>query len=142
MDWTEGEARLATLEREVTRHQRLAREQQALTRDDGRVAAVARGPRAGAGSGAGTGYGDGSPHRPRRPRRSALCERLQRGWPERWPRQRGPRSRTAAVQCRSGVRLVPSAAGGEGWLQRPLDRAAAGDLDRARSTQNREAAPT
>jgi hypothetical protein len=45
MDWTEGEARLATLEREVTRHQRLAREQQALTRDDGREAAVARGPR-------------------------------------------------------------------------------------------------
>ena len=43
MDWTEGEARLATLEREVTRHQRLAREQQALARDDGRVAAVAHG---------------------------------------------------------------------------------------------------
>ena len=44
MDWTEAEARLATLEREVTRHQRLAREQQALTRDDGRMAAVTHGP--------------------------------------------------------------------------------------------------
>ena len=44
MDWTEAEARLATLEREVTRHQRLAREQQALARDGGRVAAVARAP--------------------------------------------------------------------------------------------------
>jgi hypothetical protein len=44
MDWTEAEARLATLEREVTRHQRLAREQQALARDDGRVATVAHGP--------------------------------------------------------------------------------------------------
>jgi hypothetical protein len=44
MDWTEAEARLATLEREVTRHQRLAREQQALALDDGRVATVAHGP--------------------------------------------------------------------------------------------------
>jgi hypothetical protein len=44
MDWTEGEARLATLEREVIRHQRLAREQQALAGADGRVAAVAPGP--------------------------------------------------------------------------------------------------
>jgi hypothetical protein len=43
MDWTEAETRLVTLEREVTRHQRLAREQQALARDDGRVAAVAYG---------------------------------------------------------------------------------------------------
>jgi hypothetical protein len=53
MDWTEAEARLTTLEREVTRHQRLAREQQVLSRDDGRVPgvacgpAVARGPRRG-----------------------------------------------------------------------------------------------
>jgi len=53
MDWTEAEARLATLERAVTRHQQQAREQQALARDDGRVAAVAhdpavaRGPRLG-----------------------------------------------------------------------------------------------
>jgi hypothetical protein len=45
MDWTEAEARLATLEREVTRHQRLAREQQALARDVGWMAAVAHGPR-------------------------------------------------------------------------------------------------
>jgi hypothetical protein len=37
MDWTEAEARLVTLEREVTRHQRLAR-------DNGRMAAVADGP--------------------------------------------------------------------------------------------------
>lgn len=44
MDWTEGEARLATLEREVTRHQRLAREQQALAQHNGRVAAVERRP--------------------------------------------------------------------------------------------------
>jgi hypothetical protein len=44
MDWTEAEARLATLEREVTRHQRLAREQQALARHDGRGAALGHGP--------------------------------------------------------------------------------------------------
>ena len=44
MDWTEAEARLATLEREVTRHQRLAREQQALARHDRRVAALGHGP--------------------------------------------------------------------------------------------------
>ena len=44
MDWTEAEARLATLEREVSRHQRLVREQQVLARADGRVAAVACGP--------------------------------------------------------------------------------------------------
>jgi hypothetical protein len=44
MDWTEGEARLATLEREVIRHQRLTWEQQALARHDGRVAAVERRP--------------------------------------------------------------------------------------------------
>ena len=44
MDWTEAEARLVTLEREVTRRQRLAREQKALARDDGRVAAVVRAP--------------------------------------------------------------------------------------------------
>ena len=47
MDWTEAEARLATLEREVTFHQRLARENQAMARDDGRVAAVGRGPQRG-----------------------------------------------------------------------------------------------
>jgi hypothetical protein len=44
MDWTEAEARLVTLEREVTRHQRLAREHQALAGEDGRVAAVVHGP--------------------------------------------------------------------------------------------------
>ena len=44
MDWTEAETRLATLERDVTHHQRLAREQRALARDDGRVATVARAP--------------------------------------------------------------------------------------------------
>jgi hypothetical protein len=44
MDWTEAEARLATLEREVARHQRRAREQQALAGAAGRVAAVAHGP--------------------------------------------------------------------------------------------------
>ena len=53
MDWTEAEARLATLEREVTRHQRLAREQQALARDDGRVAAAAHGPTVARGPGHG-----------------------------------------------------------------------------------------
>ena len=45
MDWTEAETRLATLEREVTRRQRLAQENRALARDVGRVAAVAHGPR-------------------------------------------------------------------------------------------------
>jgi hypothetical protein len=45
MDWTEAEARLATLEREVTRHQRLAREQRALAQDPGRLVAIERGPR-------------------------------------------------------------------------------------------------
>ena len=44
MDWTEAEARLATLERDVTRCQRLTRENQALARDIGRVAAAERGP--------------------------------------------------------------------------------------------------
>ena len=43
MDWTEAEARLATLEREIIHRQRLAQEQQALARGDGRVAAVAHG---------------------------------------------------------------------------------------------------
>jgi len=53
MDWTEADARLTTLEREVSRHQRLAWENQVLSRDDGRVPgvacgpAVARGPRRG-----------------------------------------------------------------------------------------------
>jgi hypothetical protein len=47
MDWTEAEARLATLEREVTRHQRLAWEHQALARDDSQVAAVAHNPERG-----------------------------------------------------------------------------------------------
>jgi hypothetical protein len=59
MDWTEAEARLATLEREVTRHQRLAREQQALARDDGRVAAVAHGPTVARGPGHGRWLGLG-----------------------------------------------------------------------------------
>ena len=45
MDWTEAETRLATLERDVTRRQRLAQENRALARDAGRVAAVVRGPR-------------------------------------------------------------------------------------------------
>ena len=45
MDWTEGEARLAMGERDVARRQRLAREDRALARGDGRVAAVERGPR-------------------------------------------------------------------------------------------------
>jgi hypothetical protein len=45
MDWTEGEARLATLERDVTRRQRLARENRALARDDDHPAAVERDPR-------------------------------------------------------------------------------------------------
>jgi hypothetical protein len=44
MDWTEAETRLATLERDVTRRQRLARENRALARDGGRVAAAARDP--------------------------------------------------------------------------------------------------
>jgi hypothetical protein len=44
MDWTEGETRLATLEREVTRRQRLARENRALAQNDGRVAALERHP--------------------------------------------------------------------------------------------------
>ena len=59
MDWTEAEARLATLEREVTRHQRLAREQQALARDDGRMAAVAHGPAVARGPGRGRWVGLG-----------------------------------------------------------------------------------
>ena len=45
MDWTEGEARLATLERDVTRRQRLARENRTLARGDDQVTAVERGPR-------------------------------------------------------------------------------------------------
>ena len=57
MDWTEAEARLATLEREVTRHQRLAREQQALARDDSRVAAVDHGPAVARGPGRWLGLG-------------------------------------------------------------------------------------
>ena len=63
MDWTEAEARaearLATLEREVTRHQRLARDQQALARDDGRVAPVAHGPAVARGPGCWFGLGLG-----------------------------------------------------------------------------------
>jgi hypothetical protein len=47
MDWTEAETRLATLEREITRRQRLARQNQVLARNDGRVPAVARDPRRG-----------------------------------------------------------------------------------------------
>ena len=43
MDWTEAEARLATLERQLTRHQRLAMEHQALAGVAGRVAAAAHG---------------------------------------------------------------------------------------------------
>jgi hypothetical protein len=57
MDWTEAEARLATLEREVTRHQRLAREQQVLSRDDGRVPAVGCGPAVTRGPGRGRWFG-------------------------------------------------------------------------------------
>ena len=59
MDWTEAEARLATLEREVTRHQRLVREQQALARDDGRMAAVAHDPAVARGPGCWFGLGLG-----------------------------------------------------------------------------------
>ena len=59
MDWTEAEARLATLEREVTRHQRLAREQQALARNNGRVATVAHGPAVTRGPGRGRWLGFG-----------------------------------------------------------------------------------
>ena len=44
MDWTEAETQLATLEREVIRCQRQAREQQALARADGRGAVVPGGP--------------------------------------------------------------------------------------------------
>jgi hypothetical protein len=44
MDWTEGETRLVTLERELTLRQRLARENRALAQNDGRVAAVERRP--------------------------------------------------------------------------------------------------
>ena len=42
MDWTEGEARLSTLERDVTCRQRLARENWALAREDGHPAVVER----------------------------------------------------------------------------------------------------
>ena len=45
MDWTEGEARLATLERDVTRRQQLAREDRVLARGDCQVTAVERRPR-------------------------------------------------------------------------------------------------
>jgi len=44
MDWTEGETRLVTLERELTLRQRLARENRALAQNDGRVSAVERRP--------------------------------------------------------------------------------------------------
>jgi hypothetical protein len=59
MDWTEAEARLATLAREASRHQRLAREQQALARDNGRMAAVACGPAVARGPGRGRWFGLG-----------------------------------------------------------------------------------
>ena len=76
MDWTEAEARLATLEREVTRHQRLAREQQALARDDGRMAAVAHGPAVAHGRGRGRWFGLGLGHWRRLPAPAAPAAAL------------------------------------------------------------------